>query len=311
MHGAKSLANVEAWIALVEVQLALQPELDWLSHRVPGGHLYDPGMASFSRRLHVRSTFAYIEAMTYLLKRAAVGLAPGLLSDRATGNLVDEETFYLKDNGEVREGVSKLRLAPNILFSLKLFAQAVGAPYKHDGKAEGWQDLLDAIDVRDDLTHPKSAVDLDVTDASYAKVNRGVDWYSAQVVALLAVAGRAAHAIKAGAMTIPDEPRTPEYQEKVSKLLKLNEKVVALSKAPPPTRAQVFMSKIRQTLSRPRPSPGASVTITLDAELAGLLDAERAKIREATGIEPTRPAVAAKILTNALVAPPPPKKGKR
>ncbi len=103
------------------------------------------------RRCLIRAQFAYVEAFLYALHyQAAAGDAGQLLSRQST-----------KDSIET---------------ALNGIAKALCSTYRVNKKEKGWCALLQAYQIRDRITHPKSPSELEIRPNDLKVVDTGVEW---------------------------------------------------------------------------------------------------------------------------------------
>ena len=143
----------------------------------------------FWKRTVVRFLFAGIEGLCYRNKQIA--LATAALKDieltSAEMAMLREEAYGLDDNGEAESKKSRLRTAPNLAFSLRMLARARGGSYEIDTNCTGWQAFKTSIRVRDRITHPKGASDLQVTEEEVASIIAAAGWFLEEECALLRI----------------------------------------------------------------------------------------------------------------------------
>jgi len=124
----------------------------------------DSGLA---RRNYIRAIFAWIEAISYLMRRHVYNELhkQPLTPDSLPKLLAASETCYHVDGkGDVVETSLKTRTSNNLLFSLKAFAEIVGLPLTIDKGGRNWQAYSEALRIRDRITHPKRLEDIELTD---------------------------------------------------------------------------------------------------------------------------------------------------
>ena len=86
-----------------------------------------------------------------------------------------DESYTLKDNGKPKTNKAKLRTVPNLLFALSAFGDSIGS--QHDIlKDSGYEALIEAVKIRDQLTHPKNLEALHLTDDQIAIVKSAFAW---------------------------------------------------------------------------------------------------------------------------------------
>ena len=136
-------------------------------------------LSQSERRLYVRSTFATIEAVIYVMKQIALASHPDPKcqtiseADRA---FALEQAYKLTDSGDVEARPTKIALEANIRFAFKLLAKATSVSDVLDVSGAGWQSFQRAVKVRDRITHPKRVSDLTIADSEYADVSAAFKW---------------------------------------------------------------------------------------------------------------------------------------
>lgn len=143
---------------------------------------------AFNRRAFVRATIAFVEGLTYSMKRVALAMYDAGEATASAADLVilREKAYHLTDTGEAKERPAKLRTLSNWRFAFRSFARAHGytASLKVDGP--GWQRLQAAIEIRNRLLHPKSRADLAVSDDDVEIVNAAGRWVQDATMELFA-----------------------------------------------------------------------------------------------------------------------------
>lgn len=137
------------------------------------------------RRLIVKSVFSFIEGVVFELKHMAViavAEKPGRLLPEEIAMAKDED-YELDESGKIKTVKAKLRFKSNFRFAFKLFAKsnALDQKFIPDLGGGDWANLIDALKVRDRITHPKSISDLKITDKEIQNALRAYDWVYAQM----------------------------------------------------------------------------------------------------------------------------------
>ena len=124
--------------------------------------------SGLAKRNFVRALFAWIEAISYLMRRHVLSelrkkpldedLIPKLLA-------ASEKTYHVDGNGDVVEATLATRTSNNLLFSLKAFGEVVDLPMTVDKGCRNWQTYSRALKIRDRVTHPKRPEDLELTSS--------------------------------------------------------------------------------------------------------------------------------------------------
>ncbi|MGE3771159.1 MAG: hypothetical protein AB7G06_09445 [Bdellovibrionales bacterium] len=136
--------------------------------------------SSTIKRDLVRATFAAIEGSLFILKNglktyieAFKPRTPHLLS------VLDEETWFVNDKGDISKAKKFVPITNQIKLIAKVLSQHLP---KQDYEHIGYKSLVESIDVRNRLTHPKSLSDLNVSDAEVRSCNAALFWVLAFVM---------------------------------------------------------------------------------------------------------------------------------
>lgn len=131
------------------------------------------------RRIVTRSLFSIIEGMCYRMKLSA--LLIGKLRERELNNgaraMVDEETYYLDENGEVKTRPYYSKIKANLRFAFKVLACILKSDFELDVKSSDFEKFQKAVDIRNRLTHPKGVKDLRITQDEFNLVTSAYDWF--------------------------------------------------------------------------------------------------------------------------------------
>jgi hypothetical protein len=144
--------------------------------------------------MYVRSTFAAIEALSFFLKQHAfnrqiVKVFDSFKTDRPDLrcrelSLLIDESYTLKDNGKPKTNKAKLRTVPNLLFALSAFGEAIGS--QHDLlKDAGYNAVIKAVKIRDQLMHPKNPEALHLTHDQIATVKSAFAWVRRELTQII------------------------------------------------------------------------------------------------------------------------------
>lgn len=133
----------------------------------------------FGRRMYIRAMFAMVEGTVYRMKQICFSEEYGSYSSftPAESALLREETYDLDDRGKVVIKQSFLLLVKNIKFAFEAFHKYFGSANNLKIDDAGWESFLKAVKIRNRLTHPKTAIDLNVSDAEFETVRRASDWF--------------------------------------------------------------------------------------------------------------------------------------
>lgn len=137
------------------------------------------GPSPHLRRIFVRTSYSNCEGFVWVMKQLAVrsgaSFDPPLTdSERA---LLNDMMPRLHDSGEVREEKAKVTLAQNVLFLAKVLKRMKDCgEFELQPRSEGWRNFFEGVKVRDRLTHPKRASEMQVSDDEMTMVRDGVLW---------------------------------------------------------------------------------------------------------------------------------------
>lgn len=147
---------------------------------------------NFWLRIYVRAFFALVEGTTYSLKQIAIkanDLQPCFTD--AELSLLKEITYELNENGETRLRSRYLETLSNIRFTFKAIKKVFKMELEINFIDNGWQNFRDSLKIRHQITHPKNAYDLLVSELDDGQ-GRKVDiianasrWYMLQINILI------------------------------------------------------------------------------------------------------------------------------
>jgi hypothetical protein len=149
--------------------------------------------SQFARRTLVRTLFAFIEGLTNQLSSVAAASAPTDTGIFSPGELaaLREESYEVNDQGEVETRSARISFKRRIRLAFRSYPRIHGASFNPDLGGQGWSALLDAVRIRDRLTHPKGEADLSLSDGDLTLVATASEWYQDTIVALLKECQRA------------------------------------------------------------------------------------------------------------------------
>jgi len=135
------------------------------------------------RRIAIRTLFSNIEAMCHRLKLSTLYYARKKRMNLKTQEIaiINEESFFLADNGVVKIKNIYLKTTGHVRFVFKIFAHVFNSKFKLDVKGQDWENFQDAINIRNRVTHPKYLSDMKITKPDFKKVVRAYDWFVASV----------------------------------------------------------------------------------------------------------------------------------
>lgn len=138
----------------------------------------DQAEPQFRRRSYIRAVFALVEGVTFVMKQFALSVHErgDITFPPAELALLREEQYDL-DKGTPRTQQKFLKLADNLRFAFKTFAEAFRSTYTLNTSVPQWQLFTGAIDLRNRITHPKAPDDLIISDDEMGKIQEVAAWY--------------------------------------------------------------------------------------------------------------------------------------
>jgi hypothetical protein len=139
-----------------------------------------------TRRDLVRSAFAAIEGWVWLFReevREAANQTIGLTEEERA--VLSENTLFVAQNGEIKSRPNYLDLKTTIRLCAKVANRLTGKD-DIDFSELGWSKLQEAKNIRNRITHPKSAKELCITQHDVEKVLDAFYWISENILDALA-----------------------------------------------------------------------------------------------------------------------------
>lgn len=135
----------------------------------------------FHRRGYVRNLFAYLEGVAYWMRQNAIDIDKIMLRrggaiDWDRHALLGEEIPMISDSGKIKKRKQKASFKSRFAFSIRSYAEIVGCT--EDIFGSGWQRLLEAVEIRDRLMHPKRSEDIIVSDENLSACREGYRWFA-------------------------------------------------------------------------------------------------------------------------------------
>ncbi len=158
--------------------LALLEDLERAEHDL------DAKQDAYSRRNYVRNLFAMIDGTIYILKHTILIAAADASDQVSIGEhaLLREQSFDIKENGEVRTYKKYPKLADNLLFTKRQLEKHFGLSLNIDLKSAEWFDFKKAIEIRNRVTHPKKLAEFDVSKDEVALARRVGHWFGTFII---------------------------------------------------------------------------------------------------------------------------------
>jgi len=146
--------------------------------------------SNFRFRTYLRTFFALVEGTLFGLKQIALKVHEHQpCFTYAEVSLLKEVTYELGDRGRVREKPRFLDTLNNLRFTVKCFSKAFGFESDSLFDGIGWQRFQRALEIRHQITHPKNASSLVISELDDGKGTKvdiiadGAEWYANLVTA--------------------------------------------------------------------------------------------------------------------------------
>ena len=134
--------------------LILQEELKQDSSEIANLLKANPS-SQLLRRTYVRTIFAEFEANIFFLKKILIYCNhSNLISLKSDENyIINEEKYYLNDNGKIKTSINILRTLPNIKFTISIFDNKFNST--ENAVKIDWNKFEKALKIRNRIVHPK------------------------------------------------------------------------------------------------------------------------------------------------------------
>jgi hypothetical protein len=129
----------------------------------------------FARRNYVRSVFAMIDADVFQMKRAIIYVWKRWPFDLDA----DDLELLVEEKLSVSSGKKKPfpKFSDNLKFVISTFCKAHRFQLQADYQSVQWLSLLNALKIRDRITHPKQLKEIDVTNDDLKIIRMAAEWY--------------------------------------------------------------------------------------------------------------------------------------
>jgi hypothetical protein len=135
--------------------------------------------SQFTRRQFLHAVTAKIEATVGGMIRIALGVyrGGGEPFTPAEYALLQERVLESREGGSLYETQAQLTTKANIKFAFAMFTRAVQSDYSLPADDHEWAALTHAFAIRDRITLPRSAQDLDLTEDELRTVHDADVWF--------------------------------------------------------------------------------------------------------------------------------------
>ena len=155
----------------------------------------DTGKSQNARRDFVRALFANFEGMCYLMRQFALNSLlekPLTPDDIPKVTALAEASVVIKEDGKVRPTDLRTPLRNILAFSFRTFSENWGGvSVTLDKSGTGYRAFDLSIPVRDRITHPKAAADMEISDTELETLKAADQWFLENLDAILKAAENA------------------------------------------------------------------------------------------------------------------------
>jgi hypothetical protein len=139
----------------------------------------------YAQRALVRAFFALVEGFSYQLRQVTIASSGGTpLLTTTEIELLRERRLVLADNGNSKETDSFLPFRQGLLFSVRTYVKNHGAEFEPETNDQGWQAMLETINLRHRVTHPKTPTSLTLSGHDLDQLFRASDWWQSTLLAM-------------------------------------------------------------------------------------------------------------------------------
>ena len=133
---------------------------------------YNESPSQIKRRGLIRAIFAYIEGNIFKIKEEIVikechKRKPILDIEEII--LLKEKSLYIDNKGKVKSSAKYSELSANIRFTLNCYAKSMQINHVLNLNRLEWKCIIESIAVRNRITHPKNASELEVSENELVK----------------------------------------------------------------------------------------------------------------------------------------------
>lgn len=145
-----------------------------------------------AKRDLVRTSFAGIEGVVWIFREHIRELAviTGALKE-AEALALSETTYGVDASGRVNAQQKFLQMPATIRLCARI-AERISGESKIDFSANEWNELKNAIKIRNRITHPKKRQDLDLSERDLSTCISALHWFLEQSTNAMAAANKAA-----------------------------------------------------------------------------------------------------------------------
>ena len=135
----------------------------------------------FFRRAFIRSLFSSTEGIIWLMKQTCLnGKSPDgrrriSIADYA---MLADQSYDLKNNGETSVQTKFLKLPDNLRFTVKIINRLFDSQLDLEVGTVKWDKFRKAIEIRNRITHPRKASEIDISDDEINLCKEVSGWFN-------------------------------------------------------------------------------------------------------------------------------------
>ncbi len=134
----------------------------------------------FWRRMFLRAFFSFVEGHIYQMRQKVlhVNSVRPLSLSLAELVVLEEKEYRLNQKGEIeaKDAFGKLSEG-SVPFIYEIYFRVFGGSNPLPREVKGWSAFIEAIRIRNRITHPKSHTDMDITASELKQVKLAVEWF--------------------------------------------------------------------------------------------------------------------------------------
>jgi len=133
--------------------------------------------------MYVRLFISFVESLVATLKAEILEEIDDL--SNAERALLSETTYDVSDQGKPVEKAFFVSIQKSIRFVFTMYAEMYGVQPSPNYGDDGWAAFLDAIRIRNRITHPRQVDELSVSDSEMVRIDKARDWIMASYRGIL------------------------------------------------------------------------------------------------------------------------------
>jgi hypothetical protein len=141
--------------------------------------------APYAQRALVRAHFALVEGLSFQLRQISIASLEGTnFLTPVELVLLKEERHSVDEKGRPKTTEQYLPFPQSLLFAIRCYVQIHGADFQPDLGGSGWSAMRKATEIRNKVTHPKSAESLELSDDDLHTFVDAAAWWKSTMLAM-------------------------------------------------------------------------------------------------------------------------------